>query len=111
MKKLFPAICILLTCCQSWDRTPGLTLYNKSDKTIYYWASCDSGFENIYVKNNILKPGDSVMPYLLYGPEGKGPNKDPWINAINSGDDSALHIFCLYVDFTHDHDFTDTSGE
>jgi hypothetical protein len=54
-------------------------------------------------KNRLL-PGDSVKPYLLYGPEGQGPDKNPWVNAINNGDDSALHIFCLYVDFENDDD-------
>jgi len=55
-----------------------------------------------------LKPHDSVMPYLLYGPEGKGDNKNTWINAINRADDSALHIFFYYIDFRDDPNLHDS---
>jgi hypothetical protein len=102
MKKIAPVLWLFMISCQSWDRSAGLTLYNKSAKTIYYWASCDTTYANVKIDENSLLPGDSVMPYLLYGPEGKGPDKNTWVNAINNGDDSALHIFCLYVDFVND---------
>jgi endo-1,4-beta-mannosidase len=103
MKKLVPVLWLFLIGCQSWDRTPGLTLYNKTGQTIYYWASCDTTYSYIKIdKSNTLPAGDSVQPYLIYGPEGKGPDQNPWVNAINSGDDSALHVYCLYVDFVND---------
>jgi hypothetical protein len=102
-------ILLLLAGCQSYDRSPGFTLINRSDKLIRYWVSCDSAFKDMQMKNeNRLKPHDSIMPYLLWGPEGKGPDKNPWVNAINRGDDSALHVFYYYVDYDGDPDRSDT---
>lgn len=89
--------------CQSWNRSANLVLYNRSDRPVYYSVSCDSSRNRIKLTDdNILKPGDSVRPYLLYGPEGGGPDKNPWINAINQGDDSALHVFFSFIDYKND---------
>src|SRR5882724_1236229 len=109
MKKTWCLLALIWAGCQSWDRTPKLTLYNHSDKTIYYWLSCDSSYDKMQIRQeNRLEPGKSIMPYLLYGPEGKGKDSNPWINAINRADDTALHIFCLYIDFDNDPDRTDS---
>ena len=90
----------LLAGCQSYDRSAHLVLLNRTDHPVYYWVSCDSNFSEItFSSNYLLKAHESVMPYLLYGPEGKGSNKNTWINAINRADDSALHVFYYYVDF------------
>ena len=87
--------------CQSWDQR--LTLINKSEHTIFYWVTCDSSYKNIQLRQeNKLLPDQSIKPYLLYGPEGKGPEKNPWVNAINLAADTSLHIFCYYVDLLND---------
>jgi hypothetical protein len=91
---------LLLIGCQSYDRSANLTLINRSDKAVYYWVTCDSSYPDLQLKSDyLLKPHDSARPYLLYGPEGKGPDRNTWINAINRADDSALHIFYYYIDF------------
>jgi hypothetical protein len=110
MRKWVPVLWLCLTGCQSWDRTPGLWLYNNTGRTIYYYASCDTNFTfDKFEKSNKLAAGDSTQPYLLYGPEGKGPDDNPWVNAINSGDDSALHIYSIYIDTTNDTNRYDTA--
>ena len=92
----------LLAGCQSYDRSAHLVLVNGTDDPIYYWVSCDSSFSDMNFNSiYMLKAHDTVMPYLLYGDEGKGPNKNTWINAINRADDSALHVFYYYIDFKH----------
>lgn len=99
MKKIvyYSLLLGMFSSCQSWDQE--LTLINKSDKQIYYWVTCDSSYANIEIHDeNQLKPNESIQPYLLFGPEGKGPKKNKWENAINWSDDSALHIFCFYLD-------------
>ena len=99
-RKIFVSVLILygLAGCQSYDRSSKLILYNKSDKVIHYFVSCDSSVENLrFAEDNVLKPGRDVRPYLLFGPEGKGPKK-PWVNAINLGDDSSLYVFFCYID-------------
>jgi len=94
---------LLLTGCQSYDRSSDLTLINRSSKPVYYSVSCDSSYQDLELKSNyILNPHDSIKPYLLYGPEGKGPEKKPWENAINRADGSALHVFFFYIDFKND---------
>jgi hypothetical protein len=70
---------------------------------VNFYVSCDSAYDKIkFGDDTRLAPGDSVRPYLLYGPEGKGPNKNSWINAINLADDSCLHIFFSHIDFRGD---------
>src|SRR6185436_6909458 len=102
-------ILLLLTGCQSYDRSANLKLINRSNRTIYYSVSCDSSYRDLELKSEyILKANDSVRPYLLYGPEGKGPNKNTWVNAINRADDTALHVFFFYIDFKDDKNLTDS---
>jgi hypothetical protein len=96
-------VLLLLTGCQSYDRSANLILINRSGKTIYYSVSCDSSYRDLELKSNyILNPHDSIKPYLLYGPEGKGPEKNSWVNAINRADGNALHVFFFYIDFKND---------
>jgi hypothetical protein len=88
--------------CQSYNRDANFTIINNSARLINYWVSCDSSFEHIqFRKENRLKVGDSIQPYLIYGPEGKGQSDTAWINAISQADDTALHVFCWYVDFSN----------
>ena len=102
-KSYWAALLLLMTSCQSYDRSADLTLINRTDKAVYYWVTCDSSYQDLELKSEyLLKPHDSAKPYLLYGPEGQGQNKNPWINAINRADDSALHIFYYYIDFKKD---------
>jgi hypothetical protein len=99
----------LLAGCQNYDRSAHLVLLNRSDHPVYYWVTCDSSFRDMALSSSyVLKAHDSVRPYLLYGPEGKGPNRNSWINAINRADDSALHVFYYYIDFRHDPDLGDS---
>jgi len=108
-KKSCWVILFLLAGCQNYDRSARLWLINRTNHPIYYWISCDSSFQDIQMsKDYRLKPQDSVMPYLLYGPEGKGDNKNTWINAINRADDSALHVFFYYIDFRDDPNLGDS---
>jgi hypothetical protein len=96
-------ILLLFIGCQSYDRSANLTLLNRTDKAVYYWVTCDSSYEDLQLKSEyLLKPRDSARPYLLYGPEGEGTDKNPWVNAINRADDTALHIFFYYIDFKKD---------
>lgn len=100
IQKSYWVVLLLLAGCQSYDRSVNFTIVNHSGKPVYYWVTCDSAYRDLQLKSeNLLKPGDTIMPYLLWGPEGKGPTKNPWINAINRGDDNALHVFYFYVDF------------
>jgi hypothetical protein len=102
-------VLLLLTGCQSYDRSANLTLINRSGKPVYYWVSCDSSYRDLELKSDyLLKAHDSIKPYLLYGPEGKGPDKNSWVNAINRADDSALHIFYFYIDFKNDKNPSDS---
>jgi hypothetical protein len=104
-----PILVSLLVGCQAYDKSAHFVLANRSDHPIYYYVTCDSAFKDFFMGHDyILKPHDSVMPYLLYGPEGKGPNKSTWINAINRADDSALHVFLYYIDYKNDADLTDS---
>ena len=108
-KKAYGLALFLLAGCQSSDRSANLVLINRSDRAIHYWVTCDSSYKDLELKSNYnLNPHDSTMPYLLYGPEGKGPNKNSWVNAINRADDSALHVFYFYIDFKNDPDLTDS---
>lgn len=109
-RKIFAcALTLLLGACQSRDRSASLILYNQSDRNIHYFLSCDSSYENLnFGQDRILKPGDSIRPYLLYGPEGKGPSKNTWVNAINLGDDSSLHVFFCYLDLKNDPNLRDS---
>ena len=102
-------VLLLLTGCQSYDRSANLTLINRSGKPVYYSVSCDSSYRDLELKSNyILQAHDSIKPYLLYGPEGKGPEKNSWVNAINRADGSALHIFFFYIDFKNDENPADS---
>lgn len=106
---LFLSTLLLLAACQSYDRSAHLWLVNTTDMPIHYWVTCDSSIGDLEFKNqNILKPHDSIMPYLLWGPEGKGPDNNTWVNAINRADDSALHVFCMYIDLKDDPDLSDS---
>jgi len=108
-KKSCWVVLLLLTGCQSFDRSANLTLLNRSNKPVYYWVSCDSSYRDLELKSdNLLKAHDSIKPYLLYGPEGKGPNKNSWVNAISRADDTALHVFFFYIDFKDDKNLTDS---
>lgn len=106
MKNIPGMACILLallSACQSRDRSAKLVLYNRSHREINYYLSCDSAYEEIKFGDDTRLPaGDSIRPYLLFGPEGKGPDKNSWVNAINLADDSCLHIFFSYIDFQGD---------
>jgi len=85
--------------CISYDRSANLWLINRSDHSIYYWISCDSSFRDIELSRSYeIKAHESVRPYLLFGPEGEGPNST-WVNAINRADDSALHVFFYRINF------------
>jgi hypothetical protein len=108
-RKLCWVVFLLLTGCQCYDRSANLTLINRSGKPVYYWVSCDSSYRDLELKSDyLLKAHDSTKPYLLYGPEGKGPDKNSWVNAINRADDSALHIFYFYIDFKNDKNPSDS---
>jgi hypothetical protein len=89
--------------CQSYDRSANLWLVNRSDHPIYYWMTLDSSYWHMELNRSYkIMPQDSVRPYLLYGPEGDGPDKNKWVNAINRGDDSALHVFFYHINFNRD---------
>jgi hypothetical protein len=108
-KKAYGLALFLLAGCQSSDRSANLVLINRSDRVIHYWVTCDSSYKDLELKSDYkLMPHDSVRPYLLYGPEGKGPNKNTWVNAINRADDKALHVFYFYIDFKNDPNLTDS---
>jgi hypothetical protein len=108
-RKSYWIVLLLLAGCQSFDRSANLTLINRSGKPVYYWVSCDSSYRDLELKSdNLLKAHDSIKPYLLYGPEGKGPDKNSWVNAINRADDTALHVFFFYIDFKDDKNLTDS---
>lgn len=108
-RKIFVCALIFLAACQSRDRSASLTLYNESGREIHYYLSCDSSYENLKFGDDcILKPGDTVRPYLLYGPEGKGASKNSWVNAINLADDSCLHVFFCYLDLKDDPNLRDS---
>ncbi|MBN9382189.1 MAG: hypothetical protein J0H74_15580 [Chitinophagaceae bacterium] len=103
------AALLLLIGCQSYDRSANLTLTNRTNKPVYYWVTCDSSYQDLEMKSEyLLKPNQTVKPYLLYGPEGNGPEKNSWINAINRADDSALHVFYYYIDFKKNRDHRDS---
>ena len=103
--KLFMRMLILLLVlagCQSHDRSAHLVLVNTTNAPVYYYVTCDSSYQDLAFNSIfLLKPHESVRPYLLYGAEGEGPNKNTWNNAINLADDSALHVFFYYIDFEH----------
>ena len=102
-------VLLLLTGCQSYDRSANLKLINRSNRTVYYSVSCDSSYQDLQLKSEyILKPNDSARPYLLYGPEGEGPNKNTWVNAINRADGKSLHVFYFYIDFRNDENRADS---
>jgi hypothetical protein len=113
-----PAGCVMAGClmagcllagCQSFDRSANLWLFNRTDHPVYYWITCDSSFRDMEMKREYrIKAHDSVKPYLLYGPEGEGPNKSSWVNAINRADGKALHVFYYYIDFDGDADLGDS---
>lgn len=108
-RKTYWAALLLLIGCQSYDRSANFTLINRTNKPVYYWVTCDSSYQDLEMKSEyLLKPHDSVRPYLLYGPEGSGPEKNSWVNAINRADDSALHIFYYYIDFKKNKDHRDS---
>ena len=91
-----------LMSCQSYDQSAHFWLVNHSDHAVYYWLTCDSSYRNLVLnKDYRLKAGDSIQPYLLYGPEGEGDSANKWINAIKLADDTALHIFYYYIDYDH----------
>jgi hypothetical protein len=103
------AALLLMMGCQSYDRSANLTLINRSDKPVYYWITCDSTIQDMELKSELLlKAHDSAKPYLLYGPEGNGPDRNSWVNAINRADDSALHVFYYYIDFKKDRNLRDS---
>ncbi|WP_133993666.1 hypothetical protein [Dinghuibacter silviterrae] len=98
-----------LLSCQSRDRSAKLVLYNRSNRTIHFYVSCDSAYTDFkYQDDSKLQPHDSIRPYLLFGPEGKGPDKNTWVNAINLADDSCLHVFFAYIDFQDDPNLRDS---
>ncbi|HET6253621.1 MAG TPA: hypothetical protein VFE32_06090 [Puia sp.] len=100
---------VLSAGCQSYDRSANLWLVNRTNHLVYYWLSCDSAYPDMQMNHSYkLKAHESVQPYLLYGPEGNGPNKNSWINAINRADDSALHIFFYYIDYKEHGDRRDS---
>lgn len=95
--------------CQSYDRSAHFLLVNKTGIDIHYWVSCDSAVQHLEMKTeNRLAAHDSIMPFLIFGSEGKGPDKNTWVNAINRADDSALHVFYFYMDLKNDPDLRDT---
>lgn len=109
MKKITWVLPLFLLGCQSRDRSVSLTLYNESHREVHYYVSCDSAYDKIkYGDDTRLPAGDSIRPYLLYGPEGKGPDKNTWVNAINLADDSCLHIFFTYIDLKDDPNLRDS---
>jgi hypothetical protein len=76
---------------------------------VHYYVTCDSAFTDFKYQDDCqLKPGDSIRPYLLFGPEGSGPDKNTWVNAINLADDSCLHVFFAYIDFQGDPNLHDS---
>jgi hypothetical protein len=108
-KKVYGLALFVLAGCQSSDRSANLVLINRSDRSIHYWVTCDSTFKDLELKSAyVLNAHDSTRPFLLYGPEGKGPEKNPWVNAINRADDRALHVFYYYIDYKNDPDPSDS---